>query len=106
MTLNYRWPDDIGPDDVEGIAEACHDVAVHVARSGNHAWADDLMSAAKLLRLLHEAHESRWSGVHCTDCGTSLEAGGHEREEAPGIVSLVCVVCRALHPTPGRMDGR
>lgn len=31
--------------------------------------------------------------------GEALEAGGHEREEAPGIVSLVCVVCRALNPT-------
>ena len=57
MILDYRWPDNIDPSEVEGIAEACHDVAVHVARSGNLAWADDLMSAAKLLRLLAETSD-------------------------------------------------
>lgn len=96
MILDYHWPDDIDPSEVEGIAEACESAALERARLGGYFTADELFSAARLLRLLHEAHESRWSGVHCTDCGTSLEAGGHEREEAPGIVSLVCVVCRAL----------
>lgn len=52
MILDYRYPDDIEPSRVPELAEACHDVAVHVARWGNHAWADDLMSAARLLRLL------------------------------------------------------
>lgn len=59
MSLDYRWPDEIDPSQVEGIAEACDRAAIQVAKAHCHFLADDLMSAAKLLRLLAECEPTQ-----------------------------------------------
>lgn len=57
IILDYRYPDEIDPSEVEGIAEACDDATVYIADRGGYDWAGKLASAAKLLRLLAEASD-------------------------------------------------